>query len=255
MSGLLNGKLKRIVGSVSVGSAPKRLKQQVQAMVFQFDEIANLTQAVSSPSIRAFGYEWQLHVYPMGAETSSDTIDFISCQLHPVGGDDTTVFAKCSFRCKDQCKTSTNIQALTPTTGCLYNDFLARDGFEKYLNEEGTLVIEIDMQITVNQENGDEVWYPKLNIPNDVLTQIYHFSYDTETNTADAAFEVDGTQFQGHTNILSVRSPAMYELMKDNKNNKNKNNNNTNNDGVVVVPIPNMESDIFEGVLKFIYCV
>mmetsp|Transcript_28637 Transcript_28637/g.30781 ORF Transcript_28637/g.30781 Transcript_28637/m.30781 type:complete len:208 (-) Transcript_28637:307-930(-) len=40
----------------------------------------------------------------------------------------------------------------------------------------------------------------------------------------------------------------MFELMKDN-------NNNTNEDRVIVVPIPNMESDIFEGVLKFIYCV
>jgi len=40
----------------------------------------------------------------------------------------------------------------------------------------------------------------------------------------------------------------MFELMKDN-------NNNTNEDRVIVVPIPNMESDIFEGVLKFVYCV
>jgi len=51
-----------------------------------------------------------------------------------------------------------------------FHDFLQRrDVLENYLYEDGTLVIEVDMQIAVDKEN-DDIWYPKLNIPNDVLT-------------------------------------------------------------------------------------
>mmetsp|Transcript_10561 Transcript_10561/g.10204 ORF Transcript_10561/g.10204 Transcript_10561/m.10204 type:complete len:457 (+) Transcript_10561:58-1428(+) len=258
MSGLLGGKRNRVrvVGSVSVGCTPKRLKEEVQKMIFKFHDFENLThrrgKKVESPSIRAFGHEWYLKLYPLGNKNSSERTDYISCSLQYDGDD--TVFVKCSFRCMDKCKIHPKIVPFGDddcNNELGFNNYLKReDVLENYLNEDGTLVIEVDMQIAVDKEENDDVWYPKLNIPNDVLTQIYHSSFENDTNTSDAVFDVDGKEFHGHKSVLSVRSPTLFELMKDNSNN------NTNKDGVVVpIPIPNMESDIFERVLKFIYCV
>jgi len=254
MSGLLGGKRNRVrvVGSVSVGCTPKRLKEEVQKMIFKFHDFENLThrrgKKVESPSIRAFGHEWYLKLYPLGNKNSSERTDYISCSLQYDGDD--TVFVKCSFRCMDKCKIHPKIVPFGDddcNNELGFNNYLKReDVLENYLNEDGTLVIEVDMQIAVDKEENDDVWYPKLNIPNDVLTQLYHSSSDADTNTADAMFDVDGNTLPAHKNILSVRAPTIFELMKDN---------NRNNDGVVVVPIPKMESNIFEGVLKFVYCV
>jgi len=107
-------------------------------------------------------------------------------------------------------------------------------------------MLDVDLQIIADSKQ-QICWYPKLNIPNDVLTQLYHSSSDDDTNTSDVMFNVDGKELPARKSILSVRAPTIFELMKDN--------NTKNNVGVVVVPIPKMESDIFEGVLKFVYCV
>ena len=250
MPGLLNGKRKRVVDSVSVGCTPKRLKEEVQTMVIKFHDFASLIQKrdepVLSPSVRAFGYKWKFQLFPLGHKTSSETTECISCYMQHIGDD--TVFAKCSFRCKDSCRTFNKMRsfALGHSRHGFKNYLNRKDVLENYLDEDGTLIIEVDMQIAVDKEN-DDVWYPKF-IPNDVLTQLYHSSSEDDTNIADVAFDVDGRKFLAHKNILSVRSPPIFELMKDN-------NNNTTDNEVVVVPIPNMESEIFEGVLKFVYCV
>jgi len=234
MPGLSEGKYKRVVGSVSVGCTPKRLKEEVQTMIFKFHDFVNLErdEEIISPSVRGFGYEWSLGLYPGGDENSSETIEYISCYInHDVEG---TVFAACNFRCKGGSATFPEIHPFTSDGGHGFPDFLPRkDVLEYYLDEDGTLVIEVDMQIAVDKEN-DDVWYPKLNIPNNMLTQIYHSSFEDDTNTSDVVFDVDGIEFHGHKSIFCVRTRTIFELIKDN--------NNTNNDGVVVVPIPKMES-------------
>jgi len=250
MSGLLlDGKRKRVVGSVSVGCTPKQLKKEVQTMIFKFHDFANLTQerdkAILSPSIRAFGHEWNIVLFPRGEGLSStDDAEYVSCFLRHVG-DDTPITARCSFRCKEKWKTFPIVLFNNFSIVGVRNFLTRKDALEEYLDEDGTLIIEIDMQIAVDKENDDDdVWYPKLNIPNDMLTQLYHSSSDDDTNnTADVVFVVDGQEFPAHKNILSIRARTIFELMKDNNNNKE------------VVPIPNMESDVFEAVLKFVYCV
>ena len=102
------------------------------------------------------------------------------------------VIAKCSFRCKDKCASLNKMKSFNVNGGCGYKDFLKREAvFENYLNEDGTLVINLDIQIAVDTEN-DAVWYPKLNISIDILTQLYHSSSEDDTNTSNAVFDVDG---------------------------------------------------------------
>jgi len=205
MPGLLDGKRKQIVGSVSIGLAPKRLKEEVQTMKFCVHDFVDLTQErdeyIRSPSIRAFGYEWSLELYPLGVHNSSETIEYISCYLKHVGGD--TVFAKCSIRCKDKGKTFKKIRLFANSRYGFHNFLQREDVLENYLNEDGTLVFEVDMQIAVDKEN-DDVWYPKLNITNDVLTQLYYSSSESDTNTSNAAFDVDGKEFHGRTKGCSM---------------------------------------------------
>jgi len=188
MPGLSEGKYKRVVGSVSVGCTPKRLKEEVQTMIFKFHDFVNLErdEEIISPSVRGFGYEWSLGLYPGGDENSSETIEYISCYInHDVEG---TVFAACNFRCKGGSATFPEIHPFTSDGGHGFPDLLQRkEVLQRYLDEDGTLVIEVDIQIAVDKEN-DDIWYPKLNIPNDMLTQIYHSSFNDDTNTSDTVF-------------------------------------------------------------------
>jgi len=91
MPGLLDGKRKRIVGSVSIGHAPKKLKEEVQTMKFCVHDFADIPQKrnafVRSPSIEAFGSDWCLHLYPLGDNASPETIAYISFYLKHVGDD------------------------------------------------------------------------------------------------------------------------------------------------------------------------
>jgi hypothetical protein len=249
----LDEKRKRVVGSVSVGPSPKRLKEQIQTMVFRINDFANRVETrgeeVITPTIRAFDCDWNLMVYPRGDEDSSADEEYISCFLNCVmGHNDEAVAAKLNFRCKNKCNSDKICVYDRKNLGKGFRNYLTRkEVLEYYLDEDGTLVIEVDIQIAVDKES--EVWYPRLDIPNVTLTQLYRSSFEDEDSTADVIFKVDGKEYHAHKSILSIRAKTIYELVKDfNKNDDD------DADNEKMVPI-SMEGKIFEIILEFLYCV
>jgi hypothetical protein len=252
----LNEKRKRVVGSVSVGPSPKRLKEEIQTMIFRINDFANRVEkrgeVVITPAIRAFNCDWKLRVFPRGCHGSSENDEYVSCYLKRVMGDnDEAVTANYSLCCKDKRNLVDGIRVfdnVTPSWGHI--DYLKRtDALERYLDEDGTLVIEVDVQIAVGKVEN-EVWYPKLDIPNVTLSQLYHSSSEDEDSTSDVAFEVGAKQYHAHKSILSIRAKTIFELVKDyNKNDDD------DNDNEKMVPIEDMDGNIFESVLEFVYCV
>jgi len=87
----LNEKRKRVVGSVSVGPSPKRLKEEIQTMIFRINDFANRVEKrgeyVITPVIRAFNCDWKLKIYPRGSQVSSEDDEYVSCYLKRVVGD------------------------------------------------------------------------------------------------------------------------------------------------------------------------
>jgi len=241
----LGRKHKRLVTSVSVGSPLKRLKKEIQTIAFRFYNFANQLEArgeyIVTPVIQAFGYDWQLELYPRGDILSSRDVEYLSCYLHHgnVDGEKKKPpSAKLMFRCMDHRKSDNEVHKFGSTGR---TNYLKRsDVLSNCLDEDGTLVIEIDIQIAVDCV----VWYPKLDIPNITLTQLYS-TCATDDSMADVVFEVDGKEFPAHKAIISLRAKTIFELTKDYRNDENSN----------IVPIPDMESDIFGSVLEFVYCV
>ena len=231
------GTKRKFVGLASFGDAPKVVLDRVETMRFVFYNFKDLEEKrdekVATSSLEAFGYLWQLLLYPRGDKVSMTETEHISCYLVYAGDAKYKPVATCSFCCKNDVwkmdkpfifKKDSASWGQSP-------DYSEReDVLTNYLDDDGSLVIDVDLQITADSKRT--CWYPKLNIPLDVLTQLYHSSSEDDTNTADAVFDVDGKELPAHKSILSVRSPSIFELMKDNNNN---NNNNTNNIIIIII--------------------
>jgi hypothetical protein len=158
-----------------------------------------------------------------------------------MGDNDEAVAAKYSIRCKHICYSS-GIRAFD-NTGLSWGflEFLTlTNTLQKYLHEYGTLMIEVDIQITVDKD----VWYPKLDIPNLSLSQLYESSEET----SDVVFEVGGKEYHAHKAILSLRAKIIFELTRDYEKNDD-------DDDIKMVPIQDIEGDVFGSVLEFVYCV
>ena len=212
-------------------------------MIYKIHNFASLEEArgkyILTSAIQSHGYPWKLCVYPRGHEKSSKDVEYVSVYLRYVGDAKEDLAAKVSIRCnayKQGLKGIKTFDNANKIRG--WPDYLERnDILENHLDEDGTLVIDVDLQIAVEKE---DVWYPAVSIPNDMLTKLY----ESSETTSDVVFGVDGEEFPAHKNILSLRAKTLYELTKDHENNDD-----------VTVPIQDIEKDVFESVLEFIYCV
>ena len=244
----MSGDNSKLVGCVSHDSPPKRLKEDVEKMRFKFHNFASLENArledILTPAIQAHGYPWKLRIYPRGCIYSSEHVECVSVYLRYAGDSEAKPAAKFSIRCNAYKQTISRICTFDRKECNGWTDYLERnDVLEKYLDEDGTLVIDVDLQIAVEKEDAwKDVWYPALSIPNDMLTQLY----ESGETTSDVVFGVNGKEFPAHRNILSLRAKTLYELTKDQE---------SDDDGTLAVPIQDIEKDIFESVLEFIYRV
>jgi hypothetical protein len=100
-----------------------------------------------------------LNVYPRGDRDSSE---YVSCYLKRILGDnDEAVTAKFSTRCRDICH-SGGIQVFDYTNASWdFRNYCERKKvIERNPDEDGTLVIEVDIQIAVDKD----VWYHLRNV-------------------------------------------------------------------------------------------
>jgi hypothetical protein len=226
------------VGSVFLGCPPKRLKHEIHTMEFRFNDFANQHQVrgkpIETPSIRAYGYDWILRVFPRGDKKSSKDQEHVSCFLLCAGGKSVAPSAKFTIRCKDRMIRPSQLRVFDRHWGKL--NFLERtDVLENYLDEDGSLVIEVDIQIAVEKRN---VWYPDPLQKEPSLVKLYR----TSESTSDITFVVDGKEFHAHKNILSLRAETLFELTKEND----------DDEGKIFI---DMEGEIFEQILEYVYTV
>ena len=75
----------KLVGCVSLGSPPKRLKEDVETMRFKIHNFASIEKQrdeyVVTPAIQSHGYQWRLAVYPRGVESSPKDVQYVSVYL------------------------------------------------------------------------------------------------------------------------------------------------------------------------------
>ena len=248
---------KHVVGCVSMGTPPKRLRNEIQTVVFRIHDFASFHEERDTyfvtPSITAFGYDWKLELYPRGSNQSSKDIEQVSCFLLLVEEDDATesVAAKFSIRCKKDVVKQGNIYIFSKEQNTMswgWNNFLTRDDLlSKYVDDNGTLVLEVDIQLAVDQKTEYDIWYPtNLDIPNASLTKLYRSSTTEDDSTADIIFTVNTKQYSAHKSILSIHAKTIYEITRGSNN---------DDDTVLVVPIHDVENGIFESILEFIYCI
>jgi hypothetical protein len=259
MSTALGEKCKR-VGVVSVGPTPKLLRHEIQTMEFRVNDFANHNQVrgkpVETPSIRAYGHDWILRVFPRGSPSSREDIEYVSCfLLYDVGDNDVDEpSTMLSFRCKDTKRATDELHVFCKNCNngdkrlWGYQNFLKRtDVLEKYLDKDGTLVIEVDIQIAEERKN---VWYPDPLQEEPSLVKLYR----TQELTSDITFDIDGKEFHAHKSILSVRAETLFELTNDDDNGRIRENQEGYDDWKIVT-IPAVEGDIFEQILEYIYTV
>ena len=222
-------------------------------MEFRINDFANHNQVrgkpIKTPSIRAFGHDWILRVFPRGSPSSREDFEYVSCFLLYVGDNDVDdePSTMLSFRCKDTKRATDELHVFCKDCNngdkrlWGYQNFLKRtDVLENYLDEDGTLVIEVDIQIAEERKN---IWYPDPLQEEPSLVKLYH----THESTSDIIFDVDGKEFHAHKSILSVRAETLFELTNDDDNGRIR-------DGKIVT-IFSTEADIFEQILEYVYTV
>ena len=241
------GQKRKYVGTASVGDAPKQLLENVETMRFVFHNFKDLEQkreeSVQSPPLEAFGYLWRVIVYPRGNPISSSEPEYISCCLQYVGDVKYKPAAKIVFRCKDYSRKTYETRVFNDNEKVLgVSSYLKRkEVLEEYLEADGSLILEVDLQITVDSKR---VWYPKKLQQEEVLVQSYS---DSSNATSDVIFVVEGMEYHAHKIILSLRAKTLYELCKEQYI--------TSDDDQPRVPLSHIKGETFRKILEYIYTI
>jgi hypothetical protein len=229
------------MGTASVGEVPKTskdFKPEIHSMKFQVHDFANRTEkrdeSFVTPILKAHGHPWNLQIYPRGDSRTPTNPEYVSCFLLFKGDKNQGPFVKFTFRCKGSPiqTASANFTDRKTKDGWGYTEFARRDDvLANYIDENGTLTIEVDMQIAV-----DTVWYPKEVKQQETLIDLYH-----SPACSDVVFLVDGKQFNVHKCVLAKRCNTLLEFVKENKNSN--------------VEVDNVDKEIFDTIVQFIYTV
>ena len=263
-----------IVGRATVGDGPKALVDRAKTLQFVFHNFTTMEEVVTSPSLEAFGYLWDLEFYPKGhkgSDTNADT-GFISVFLSYAGNDKYAPSARFVIRCKEY-TTLFATQLFSKEQMWGKHNYLKRnDVLENCLEEDGSLMIEVDIWITVDSKR---VWYPQ-QIPTETsLKQLFvdvvsssneKTEEELENDTTDIVFIAGKDEFPVHKFVLSLHAKTLFAFYKERmiSSKKRKRSNHTgtddnddddDDDDRVRVIIPDMNSVTFKKVLEYIYTV
>ena len=147
-----------IVGTASVGDSPKILMDRAKTFRLTFHNFNGMKHArgeyLSPPPFEAYGYLWKFRLYPKGNQQSDNDTEVVSCFLECMEDDKDVPApsARMTFRCKEYKKSfATCVYRINMMRGV--NNYLKRgDVLEHYLEEDGSLIIEVDVRITVDSK-------------------------------------------------------------------------------------------------------
>jgi len=204
---------------------------------FELIEIRDFT----SPYVESQGLEWCIRLHPVRDKLSdSHNKDFVSLFLYHrrhVADKLTVCYAA---RCKALRWVTRSHACTTKGKGFGWSNFLRRDDvLQRYLEEDGSLVIECDVRIGETQRL---VWYPEKLQLQSILVDLYD---DASSETSDAVFLVGDATYRAHKNILFLRCKKLYEMSEDFG----------TNDTIPIIPITFTRGEVFKNVLDFVYTV
>lgn len=227
----------KIVGVAEVGTS--KVLSEKQTIEFRFHDFENLPhkrgEFVQSPSIPCHGHRWELLMFPGGHNTSDENEVNVTVYLRRLGAT-RDIEAQFVFRVDSAgVKGPSSTRRKFHVNDCAgYSNFAKRadvlDPTKKYL-VDGTLTIKADIQLYLDQP---ERWTPRDRLKQDMLQLFKSGKF------ADVTFVIGDAKFPAHRSILVSRAPLLLELTED-------------IDHGTDIPIPNVDSTIFEALLHFIY--
>ena len=215
---------RNFVDSGSYGSPPKSILSEEQSLKVRFYDFADLMeqrgQWVDSSTMKAHGLSWKLRIYPRGDSNSNLSAIFVSCYLVCVDveqGQTKEVKTKFQFESSSGQHQKTWSSGEQTFTKLLHTRgwpdfFLRNDSLSQFLDKEGTLEIDIHIQVYLDKKFG-QVWYPKLP-PHE---KAFNAGKLLQSKIgADVIFSVgyDRTKFHVHKAILYHRAKEMYDLVE-----------------------------------------
>jgi hypothetical protein len=224
------------VDSASVGEPPKRVltkEETIKFVIYDFE--GRKEEVFKSPTLKAHGYKWNLHVIRVIRDKSDG---YIFCYLFPRQADH--LWAEYSFYCKEtkNKKKSSRFREKVQTEEYDFFRFSTKreSAIKEYLEEDGSLVIEATIHKTIGAKG---VWYPKKFQRNDVLAELYQ---NASSETSDVVFSVGEMEYRAHKNILALRAKKLFEIA-------------ALVDSDVPIPISSVRGEIFKIILEFVYHV
>ena len=280
-SATTNTMKRNVVGRSTVGDGPKVLVDSAETLQFVFHNFEKMEQerddfVISPLPLEAFGYLWELRFFPKGIIESDIDTEYISVYLNYVGDKKYTPSAEFTFRCKEK-------EDCIAT--CFFSkeemfgeeNYLKRaDVLQRFLEDDGSLIIEVDLWITVDSKL---VWYPKKIPTESSLKQLFMDASAAATNnptveelendTTDIVFVVDNDEFPVHKCVLRLHARILYAIYNEHVGSKKrKRNGNTgtddnndddddddDDDDRARVHISDMKNGTFQKVLEYIYTV
>jgi speckle-type POZ protein len=239
------GEKRKLVDSASIGSPPKKILESIETIQLVIHNFKDLTEkrgeSIQSRVLKAHGYEWMIEIYPKGHPKSSSETEYVSYILKYAGDRKYKPAVRFTIRCKGSMSKCSNMKIFSEETSMVRgaSNYLKRDDIiANYMEEDGSLKIEFDIQIA---SESKLVWYPKELQQQEILTELYHEA----SETADVVFNIGGMEYHAHKNILSRRAKTLFELSKDYN----------DDDREVAIPISDMKGEIFQKLLEFVYTV
>jgi speckle-type POZ protein len=185
----------------------------VETLRFQIHEFGKLTEAkgesIELPSLPAHGYQWHIRVYPRGHRDSDEEEEAVSVFLRIADpGVDSTVDTQFTFKVGPERHTlaHTFSKNMRGFFNLIERETLHNTADNKFLLPNGTLVIDVDIQVYVELP---PVWYPK------PITDHSKFLADLLESSccSDVTFRVGNQDFRLHRNVLASRAPALFQMI------------------------------------------
>jgi hypothetical protein len=225
-----------VVDSSSRGASPKKIRsatETVTTTIPNFQVIINYpgTLLEESPRVEACGRKWYVNFFPhwYGQDIYSQDIYF---RLYAIGNKHLPNFLRARIRIKGLVSEFQRV-GIDPSGGYVLNTFFKPNDVVSHLEEDGSLVIEIDIK------KIDHVWYPSKVKKKDMLVELYQ---DASSETSDAIFSVGEATYRAHKCIHALNCKKLHELSSE-----------WSND--TPIPIPRVKGQIFKAVLDFVYGV
>lgn len=151
-------------------------------------------------ALTCLGHSWSLNLYPRGNDLSSEETEYVSLFLKKVA-DVETVRVNFEIRVGNRRKIGPEGVKISKDHG--WKKFCTRDELLAELAVDGSLLIEVDIQMHVDKQ---QALLPRSTILDDMLRLL------DSGKGSDVSFAVGGKVFRAHSGILAMRAPILAEL-------------------------------------------